>query len=697
MSGVGGFEDSERVADLPYAEHLGGDQWSVAYCQQACQVLSRWHAEGLVDTAPEEYTDGKIGPCREGRLELVDGNIALRLAWRSMADGHADVLAGAERREDRRLWLLSDSGVEAARKKVRAGVFVDPEKALAMRPMVYLDRMSGALRCDEVPELDHALAAAWPANDVVSIAKDQGLKVFFQDRAAEEAYASEMAKIGEGVQPEGFGLELFDYQRQSVAHILSRRGAGLFLSPGLGKTAVAVAAAYQMLKDGEVERAVITMPAAVRIQWKEEIVRYLNIDPEDIVLIGGGQDSRNAGYEAGASSQWVIVHHDVLDRDLDRILPLCEGAVVVVDEAHKGANWESLRSKAMSEMCKIASRRIAMTGTPVPNHVGEWYTILNKMIEPGWFGNPVAFMDRYQYPGKFGGWEGARRLDELADRSRPLYTRWTKETAAPHLPPLEVRNVQVKPDRLYAMALENAHQKAAKELAQMDANRWKWSDSEKSSADMTAVGMLRAMCSSPALVRESESTAAQLLVKAGLLPEGDGPKLDLLREMIATQRKNGARTVIFTYSTSMLELISKRLREDGSTVVEFSGQNSMKERDAAVKSFTSPDGADVFLATDAAAEGLNLGKYCNTLINFDVPWTPGRLDQRANRIHRVDGTHPGYLCINLTIAGSIETSVLRKVESKAGISDILFGEASARNITGRRSKVMRQMLSEALS
>jgi non-specific serine/threonine protein kinase len=344
-----------------------------------------------------------------------------------------------------------------------------------------------------------------------------------------------------------------------------------------------------------------------------------------------------------------------------------------------------------------ASRRLALSGTPIENNPGEWYTLMNNFVVPGIFGSPMEFFNRYSYPGRFGGFEGARNLGELRERSKPHYIRHNKADVATHLPPLLVKNLVLDPDEKLAAALRQAHREAQAEIAEAAKGNRKLGaldgdveDEIETGAAMTAVGMLRLMCSSPRLIWQSEAPAAQALCAAGLVPEVDGPKLDELRLMALEMQSNDARLVVFTSFRSMAHLIAERFKEDGVRYVLFTGETSTKDRDAAVSAFTTAatptdPGPTVFLATDAAAEGLNLGRCCSTLVNFDLSFKPSTLIQRANRIHRVDGdTTKRYLVVNLTLSRTIEEGILKLVGAKADLSDAILGEkGSRRNTTGR--------------
>jgi SNF2 family DNA or RNA helicase len=579
---------------------------------------------------------------------------------------------------------------------VARGLLDDPQRLLSPAEVITaFDGRSGrfAVRGDERAQA--AFDARYPSVDVMSVWRDRGLDVAFDSEFTEEIYRGELARVTDGLQPKGLLEPLFGYQAITAAVAVERSGLGIFDSPGLGKTATAIGAAFElMVNRAQAPRTVVIVPGAVRTQWAQEITRFTG--HEDIVIVKGDLKTRKAAYARGEQARWVIVNYDVIARDLKLLTPLVNGAVLIADECHRLKNPTAKRTKAARSLANRASRRIALTGTPVENEPGEWYSVLSGFAIPGLFGSPTDFFNRYQYPGRFGGYEGARNLPELRERSRVHYVRHTKAQVAAHLPPLRVQHMPIDPDPAYATALRRAHREATEEIKQAALSRVSTSatredyDEVATGAEMTAVGMLRLLCSSPRLVAESDSQAGEALRLSGLIPDADGPKIDELRVMAIEAQLAGERLVVFSFSKKMVDLVATRFTEDGVRHVTFTGATSSDDRDAAVAAFATPSteevpGPTVFLATDAGAEGLNLGACCTTVVNLDIPWTPARLEQRANRIHRIDTATQPCLVINMTLRGTIEEGILRMVEHKADLSDAIFGELGGRRKTTGRA------------
>lgn len=683
------------VRSLPYASEDRPGHWRAALCYESVAVLAGLHRQGTVETD----VDSLLGPasdyrsCRDGLVVPYRSErypYSLWQAWQEPDPLLQQIPGGFERRGTRGLVYPHTSGGAIA-SLVFDGVLSDAQGIFPQADAVICyDVTVGEFRTFGDERVVGSMDRFFPERDVVAAAREHGVDVQFSDAFTEEAYRGELARRGPGVQPDGVTVDLFPYQRRAVAQILERDGLGVFLAPGLGKTLVAIAAGHELLQRGVVDRVLVSPPAAVAAQWVDEIRRFVAATEGEVVRIHGDPKQRTQAFSKAPDARWVVVHHDLLARESDAIRPLARGAFLVLDEAHKGAGEGTKRGKEMAYLARTAARRITLTGTPVLNTVSEWFAVMGKLTVPGLFGSGREFCNRYQFPNPYGhGYEGFRRLEELARRSQAHFIRHTKDEVATHLPPLQVRHMPVEVDEKYRHWLSQAHFQAASELT----DHFDHVEDAESVGQMTAYGMLRALCSSPRLLHLSDSDAAQAFIEAVGIPDVDGPKVDKVREIARAMQERGERIVMFSYSRSLVKLIAERFDADGIRYVTYHGETGDREREAAVRAFQGDDmesGPTVFLATDAAAEGLNLGHHCSTLLNIDLPWTAGRLDQRFNRIHRVDGTHKSYLAVNMTIRGTVEDSILRKLESKASISDVLFGERSADEITGQGAGTLTQ-------
>jgi superfamily II DNA or RNA helicase len=706
----------ERVKGMPYADFDPETKsWTSQVCTQSVELLRKWYYEGLVDSSVDDLVDAEaLAPVsgavlRRGSMKrpyrvvlaLRDDNVYAQLRG----------VSGSMWEKESRSVSFPSSAAAALSEMAAKGTLSDPEHILSPAGvMVIFDSRTGRFVVTGDARATESFDKHFPGRDVVGAWLERGLDVAFADAFAEEVYRGELARARGAITIEGFGAELWPYQGESVAVALERTGFGVFHEMGLGKTVIAIAAGHELLFNRQgVPRVVVVVPGAIRTQWAKEIARF---STGKVVVVDGDAKKRAKAYEEAKDAQWLIVHYDVLSRDIRHLSPLVSGALLIADEAHRLKSPKASRTKAMKTLSQRAARRLALSGTPILNDPGEWFSVISGFVAPGCFGSPIDFLNRYSFPNRWGGYEGARNLAELSSRSATYYTRYTKPEVAPHLPPLRIKSEVLDVDPAYRAALVRAHREARTEIKAAAVDRaissgrlglldGELRDDVETGAEMTAVGMLRLLCLSPRVVLASDSPAAQALYDAGLLPDEDGPKVEKLLDIAAEVAANGERVAVFSSSKRMVYLLAERLGEAGISYVTFTGDTNRTDRDEAVEAFTTAPttenpGPTVFLATDAGGEGLNLGACCSLLVNMDIPWTPGVLAQRSARIHRIDGTAERYLVINLTLRGTIEEGILRMVEHKADLVDAIFGENGGRlRTTGRRGRnVFEQALEE---
>ncbi|MDP9300834.1 MAG: DEAD/DEAH box helicase [Actinomycetota bacterium] len=137
----------------------------------------------------------------------------------------------------------------------------------------------------------------------------------------------------------------------------------------------------------------------------------------------------------------------------------------------------------------------------------------------------------------------------------------------------------------------------------------------------------------PLLSPGEEVLARALLVAAEKVPADRDSKLEKLVELLSGQI-DGKKAVVFTEYRDTLRAASRRLKQKQIGFVMFHGGTSDADRENAIHRFRHDDGARVFLATDAASEGINLQHGASNLVHLDVPWNPNRYAQRNGRIDR---------------------------------------------------------------
>ena len=114
----------------------------------------------------------------------------------------------------------------------------------------------------------------------------------------------------------------------------------------------------------------------------------------------------------------------------------------------------------------------------------------------------------------------------------------------------------------------------------------------------------------------------------------------LIEELLRSDKRwrDDERLVVFTEYKTTLDYLARRLRarfRDESALLTLFGGMDEIERDVVKHTFNDPSApVRILLATDAAAEGLNLQQTARYLLHFDCPWNPSKLEQRNGRIDR---------------------------------------------------------------
>ena len=133
------------------------------------------------------------------------------------------------------------------------------------------------------------------------------------------------------------------------------------------------------------------------------------------------------------------------------------------------------------------------------------------------------------------------------------------------------------------------------------------------------------------------------------------------------------KKLVFVHHRDTLAHLADRLRRQGTRFATFAGDMTGPQKDAAVEAFR--DSAPILLCTESGGEGRNL-QFCNTLINFDIPWNPMAIEQRIGRIDRIGQTREVFI-FNLVTSGTIEDAVLRILDEKINMFELVVGEVGA--------------------
>ncbi len=446
--------------------------------------------------------------------------------------------------------------------------------------------------------------------------------------------------------PSKLEAELRPYQGEGFRWLarMSAWDAGACLADdmGLGKTVQTLAVLLSRQRHGP---AIVIAPTSVGPNWLQEAKRFtptLRVHH----YYGPGRESLLDGLGPG---DLLVTSYSTMTIDVEALAQI-RFDTLVFDEAQAIKNARTQRARAARRL--DARWRLALTGTPVENHLGELWSIFS-VISPGLLGPWEHFRERFANPIERDG--DQPRLEALARLVRPFMLRRTKAKVAPELPP---RTEVIEPVEL--SPAERGVYEASRQQALSDLLDGGAGDNDKIQI-LAALTRLRRLACHPQLV----------------LPDfaGESSKMQVLLKHIEDLRQAGQRALIFSQFTSFLDLVRAQLDAEGIKYLHLDGKTPMKRRTEGVQQWA--DGAaDLFLISlKAGGSGLNL-TGADYVFHLDPWWNPAVEDQATDRTHRIGQTRP-VTVVRLIAQGTIEEAVVSLHAEKRALADGLLSGTEA--------------------
>lgn len=461
---------------------------------------------------------------------------------------------------------------------------------------------------------------------------------------------------------------LYEYQRHGAAFLAKADYAILGDEMGLGKTVQALCAAEARLHYGRVTgpAVLILCPALAKRHWAREVKRWTGHDAQ--ILDGlkpNGYAVNGAPIGIYASSRYVIANYDILygQRRRDEAGKLNASAhlpgwgktlsavgfpIVICDEAHNLRGATSLRTKAVKEVCANTTAVWLLSGTPMPNHVRDIWSLWD-LCSGGLAGYYWPWCKAYAGAEKGAyGWSanGGSRLEELQKRLSFFVLQRSKAQVGLQLPPkrreIVTVDVDIKPEGPSFLV---------------------------GSAENDPYGNPQPQYKKNAIANALAKTAAA--------------KRPAVVEMTKDALAAGQKVVVFVYLREQAHAIYSDLRgaESGQIVVA-TGDQSPEQRDILAQTFRETQGAAAFVATiDSVGVAISL-VGADLVIFADLSWEPAKLLQAEGRAHRHGSTVP-VLVRYVIAAGTIDEDVAESVVDKlATIEQATGSTADATELAG---------------
>ncbi len=424
--------------------------------------------------------------------------------------------------------------------------------------------------------------------------------------------------------------------------------------------------------------SIIVVPRSVIFNWIDEAEHFT---PELRVCAYTGPE-REDYRENFEQYDLIVTSYGLMRRDIDALAKQ-EFDYAVIDEAQAIKNPQSQSSKA-ARLLK-ARHRLALTGTPIENHLGDLWSIF-EFLNPGMLGSATRFGELIRGAGA----APAVTLEEIDPEDdapvatprrdalhqaaavlRPFILRRTKKQVLDDLPEKTEQTIicEMEPAqrRVYDQLREYYRQNLRKQL-----------DSAPGAANGTGKGLgraafmvleallrLRQAACHPALI--DKQNLAGLGVDTQGAPSAKLDELDLrLDEIIA----EGSKSLVFSQFTSMLGLVRQRLDAKGIRYAYLDGQT--RNRKQIVRQFQEDPELQVFLISlKAGGVGLNLTAAEYVFI-LDPWWNPAVEAQAIDRTHRIGQTRPVF-AYRLICEDTVEQRILELQRRKRDLADAMVG------------------------
>jgi SNF2 family DNA or RNA helicase len=335
--------------------------------------------------------------------------------------------------------------------------------------------------------------------------------------------------------------------------------------------------------------------------------------------------------------------------------------LIIVDEAHYLKNRATSAWQLVNELKKRFL--FLLSATPDGNNLAELYNLI-LLLRPGLLGTEAQFRREY-------GATRAGGLSLLEDRTRRDKLRCL-------LSEVMVRNTRAHidlklPRRVAATEKVTAGALEAEILEELSAFiRARYHSAGPSERLRLMMLQMQAGSSPSALrygLRKAASNGEDPLhrITAKLAGLDRSAKTGAL---LALTRRSREKKIVFTRFLATLEELRLAFESEGIRVSIFHGGMTSAEKDAAIEDFR--DRSEILLSSEAGGEGRNL-QFCNTMINFDLPWNPVSIEQRVGRIHRIGQTREVFV-FNFCLAGSIEEHILQVLHEKINLFELVAGE-----------------------
>ncbi len=466
------------------------------------------------------------------------------------------------------------------------------------------------------------------------------------------------------IEPESFQGELRAYQRHGLGWLRFLQelnfGGCLADDMGLGKTIQVLALLLDRKVQGKQKYpSLVVVPKSLLFNWKQEAERFA---PQLRVLEYTGTN-RGELQTSFINHDLILTTYGTLRRDVVGLKDL-KFDYIVLDEAQTIKNSHSQVAK--SARLLNSEYRLALSGTPIENHLGDLWSIF-EFLNPGLLGKSSIFKTVTADVKNI----ESRKL--LAQGLKPFVLRRTKQEVATDLPE--------KTEQTIYCDMNDDQQRLYNDLR--DHYRASLLGMVKSQGlGKTKMHVLEA------LLRLRQAACHPALLDGGARSEPFA-KLDALCPMLSELIEEGHKSIVFSQFTSMLSIVKEHLDKQKIKYVYLDGQT--RNREEVVEQFQNDPTTPVFLVSlKAGGLGLNL-TAAEYVFLLDPWWNPAVEAQAIDRAHRIGQTRQVF-AYRLITRGTVEEKIAELQKSKKELADSIL-EADSSVMTSLTAEDLQMLLS----
>lgn len=487
------------------------------------------------------------------------------------------------------------------------------------------------------------------------------------------------------------------FQEEAYEFMVERGRVLVAYEMGLGKTVITIAALEHLFEESLISSGLIIVPSSLKYQWMHQINKFT--DGATVLVVDGDPDTRSVQYKAAMSGEfdYIILNYEQVLNDWARVRQLPRD-FVVCDEVTAIKSFKAKRAQKVKKL--QAPYLFGLSGQPIENKPEEAYSIM-QWIDPEVLGRFDLFDRTFIVRNSYGAVQRYRNLPTFRKKMTEAMVRKRRTDAdvRDQLPRVAEESHLITFDAPGASLYRTMVKDLLEDLAQaqqmfggfdlfqhyssqgMDTNP---AMLRMRGEIMSKLTCLRMLCDHPQLLRASAalygrqraagtgvaggSKYAWKLKQAGRLEKlVKAPKMaDTIETITEILTGEASKVVLFSFFKPTLGYLQRALASK-TKAVQFTGDMTAQERDRAKLTFEQDPATRLFLSSDAGGYGVDLPN-ANYLINYDLPWSAGKLDQRNARIVRLSSEFEAVTVVNKLMAGSVEERQYEMLAQKRKIA-----------------------------